>query len=192
MTLLTQRLVVACWIVLGAFWAIAATRGKKTLRIGPRWTGPGLRFGLLILVWLMIGIGISTGRLAPLRRLLLMHPPGFEVVGMALCVCGVALAIWARVHIGRNWGMPMSLREGHELVTTGPYAYVRHPIYSGMLLTMLGTALAIGAGWLIAFALFGAYFIWSARTEERDMTERFPETYPAYRQRTRMLIPFLL
>jgi len=192
MMVVTQRFVAVCWIVLGAFWVIAATRTKKTLRVGPRWAGPGLRLGLLVLVWIMVGIGVSTRRLAPFRRTLLMHPPGFEVVGMLLCVCGVALAIWARVYIGRNWGMPMSLREGHELVTTGPYAYVRHPIYSGVLLTMLGTALAIGAGWFIALGLCGAYFIWSARTEERDMTERFPETYPAYRRRTRMLIPYLL
>ena len=186
------RLVAGCWLVLGAVWVIAAGRAKKTLRAAPRWSGPAARFGLVVLVWILIGVGVSTQPLAPVRRVLLMRVPGLEVVGALLCVCGVAFAIWARVHIGRNWGMPMSLRQGHELVTTGPYAYVRHPIYSGILLTMLGTALAVGAGWLLGLLLFGAYFLWSARAEERDMAERFPATYPAYRQRTRRLIPFLL
>ncbi|MGH8300548.1 MAG: methyltransferase family protein, partial [Steroidobacteraceae bacterium] len=96
------------------------------------------------------------------------------------------------MNLGRNWGMPMSLRQGHELVTSGPYAYVRHPIYTGIMLAMIGSALAVGLLWLLLFALYFAYFLFSARTEEQMMLAQFPDTYPAYRRRTRMLIPFVL
>jgi len=113
------------------------------------------------------------------------------VMGVILCAAGIAFAIWARRHIGRNWGMPMSLQEDHELVTTGPYARVRHPIYSGMLLAMVGSMLAEGAGWLPPFLIFFVYFIYSAKTEEKLMVQQFPNEYPAYKERTKMLIPFV-
>jgi protein-S-isoprenylcysteine O-methyltransferase Ste14 len=88
--------------------------------------------------------------------------------------------------------MPMSLREGHELVTSGPYAYIRHPIYSGILLLTLGSAIAVNTAWLAPFVLFLLYFVRAARVEERDMTKQFPDVYPSYQRRTKMLIPFLL
>jgi protein-S-isoprenylcysteine O-methyltransferase Ste14 len=87
--------------------------------------------------------------------------------------------------------MPMSLREGHELVTSGPYAFVRHPIYTGLMLAVVGSALTESLTWLLVFPLYFAYFIISARTEEKMMLAQFPGTYPAYRRRTKMLIPFL-
>jgi protein-S-isoprenylcysteine O-methyltransferase Ste14 len=88
--------------------------------------------------------------------------------------------------------MPMTQKEEPELVTTGPYRFVRHPIYSGILCGLLGTALAINLYWLIAVAVAGAYFIYSARVEERNLMRTFPTQYPGYRARTKMLIPFVL
>jgi protein-S-isoprenylcysteine O-methyltransferase Ste14 len=88
--------------------------------------------------------------------------------------------------------MPMSRRENPELVTTGPYAFVRHPIYAGMLLSMLGSTIGESALWLVPLILFGAYFIHSARREEKRMLEQFPEQYPAYMERTKILLPFVL
>ena len=85
----------------------------------------------------------------------------------------------------------MSLRQGHELVTSGPYALVRHPIYTGIMLAMIGAAVTLSFLWLILFTLYFAYFIVSARTEEKMMLAQFPDTYPAYRRRTKMLIPFV-
>ncbi len=108
-----------------------------------------------------------------------------------MCLVGFGFAVWARIHIGRNWGMPMSLRQDHELVTSGPYAYIRHPIYTGIMLAMIGSVLAVGVLWLLLFVLYFVYFIISARTEERMMIAQFPDTYPAYRRRTKMLIPFV-
>ncbi len=178
-----------CWIVLMAYWLLAARSAKGTLRPAPRWSGPGARIALVAVVVAIAGLLHAHGRGQPILG---ERSAALEVLGMLLCATGVALAIWARVHIGRNWGMPMSLREGHELVTSGPYARVRHPIYSGVLLTMLGSALAVDAGWLVAFAVFGAYFYASARTEERDLCAQFPAAYPEYRRCTKRLIPFVL
>ena len=111
--------------------------------------------------------------------------------GLALFALGLWFAIWARVHIGRNWGMPMSRKDAPELVTGGPYRLVRHPIYSGILLAGVGTAIALNWLWIVPVVLAGVYFVYSASVEERYMTEQFPDTYPAYRRATKMLVPFI-
>jgi protein-S-isoprenylcysteine O-methyltransferase Ste14 len=95
------------------------------------------------------------------------------------------------LHIGRNWGTPMSQKDEPELVTSGPYHLVRHPIYSGVLLAGVGTAVALSWLWLIAIGLAGVYFVYSATVEERYLTEQFPDTYPVYRRSTKMLVPFI-
>ena len=112
-------------------------------------------------------------------------------IGVAACLAGFAFAVWARIELGRNWGMPMSLKEGHELVTAGPYAYVRHPIYGGILLAVLGSALAESPAWLVLLAIFSVYFLYSAKTEEGLMRTLFPGQYPDYVRKTKMLIPFV-
>lgn len=85
----------------------------------------------------------------------------------------------------------MSQKNDPELVTGGPYHLVRHPIYSGVLLAGVGTAVALSWLWLIAVALAGVYFVCSATGEERNMAERFPEIYPVYRGSTKMFVPFV-
>lgn len=85
----------------------------------------------------------------------------------------------------------MTEKNDPELVTTGPYRLVRHPIYAGILCAGVGTALALDWLWLVAVGLAGIYFVYSATVEERYMTERFPDAYPAYRRSTKMLVPFI-
>ena len=111
--------------------------------------------------------------------------------GLVLFAVGLGFAIWARVHIGRNWGTPMTSKDEPELVTTGPYRYVRHPIYSGILVAGARTAVALSWIRLIAVVLAGIYFLYSATVEERFLTEQFPDAYPAYKRATKMLVPFL-
>ena len=120
------------------------------------------------------------------------HELVLGVVGAVVFACGLLLAVWARIHLGRNWGMPMSQKDEPELVTDGPYRFVRHPIYTGILLGMVGTGLAISLWWLIACVLIGAYFLYSAHVEEGNLMQTFPTQYPPYRARTKMLIPFVL
>jgi protein-S-isoprenylcysteine O-methyltransferase Ste14 len=117
--------------------------------------------------------------------------PVLEGIGLALWIAGIALAVWARLYIGRNWGMPMTRREDPDLVTTGPYRFIRHPIYTGIILAMIGTALAISLFGLIVVAVIAAIFAYSASREEHFLAEEFPATFPDYKARTKMLIPFV-
>src|SRR5487761_1151273 len=112
-------------------------------------------------------------------------------IGLVLFALGLGFAIWGRLNIGRNWGTPMSRKDEPELVTSGPYRLVRHPIYSGILLAGLGTAVSLSWLWLIALALVGISFVYSATVEERYLTEQFPDTYPTYKRSTKMLVPLV-
>jgi len=112
-------------------------------------------------------------------------------IGLVLFALGLGFAIWARVHIGRNWGTPMTRKDEPELVTSGPYHLVRHPIYSGILVAGVGTAVALSWLWLTAVALAGVYFVYSATVEEHYLTGQFPDTYPVYKRSAKMFVPFI-
>jgi protein-S-isoprenylcysteine O-methyltransferase Ste14 len=181
------------WLALIAYWAIAAGSAKRSIG-GARawWREIGLSLVVLVLILLAwrISVFIHAWRnpwLHAVNTSLLLG-----LVGSAFCALGVGLAIAARVRLGQNWGMPMSRKENPELVSTGPYALVRHPIYAGILLAMLGSTIGQSIFWLQPLILFGIYFIYSARREEKLLTEQFPEQYPAYMYKTKMLVPFLL
>jgi len=178
MTLTT--VVFSIWAAFWIYWLIAAVTAKQSIRTS-RCRPPGL----VLIAGLVLVRLFHTGTLA-------VHSPILQIVGLILFACGLALAIWARIYLGRNWGMPMTQRAEPELVTSGPYRYVRHPIYSGLLLALLGTALATNLYFLIALVLVGFYFVYSATVEERTMTGSFPADYPSYKEHTKMLIPFVL
>jgi protein-S-isoprenylcysteine O-methyltransferase Ste14 len=113
--------------------------------------------------------------------------------GAVLVLAGVGFAIWARLVLGHNWsGLVMTVREGHQLVQTGPYAIVRHPIYTGLFAAILGTALTIGtlASWLAVVAGLAGILLRVA-VEERLMAAEFGAVHDAYRARTKKLIPFI-
>ena len=114
-------------------------------------------------------------------------------LGLALTAAGVAFAIWARFTLGRNWSGTVTIKEDHELIQHGPYRIVRHPIYTGILLAMLGTAIGYGRvpcliG--VAIAFFSLRFKWG--TEERFMTEQFGAKYTQYRREVKAVIPGIL
>lgn len=178
MTLTT--VVFSVWGVFWICWLVAAVGANQSVR-----TSRFRRPGLVVLVAVVLLRLFKTGALA-------VHSPILQVVGLILFASGLCLAVWARIYLGRNWGMPMTERAEPELVTSGPYRFVRHPIYSGLLLALLGTALATNLYWLIALAFLGAYFTYSATVEERLMTTSFPGEYASYRAHTKMLIPFVL
>jgi protein-S-isoprenylcysteine O-methyltransferase Ste14 len=117
----------------------------------------------------------------------------FYWIGLVMLATGLALAVWARRHLGRNWSGIVTVKQDHELIRSGPYGLARHPIYTGLLLAILGTAVAIGE-WrgLIAFALITAAFVLKFKTEERFMSETFGEQYARYRAEVRSLIPFVI
>lgn len=174
------------WVAFWLYWLAAATSSKRQLPQTRSFTGVGIRIGIVVLVLFLLRTRVLRNNAGTLDS------PLVQGIGLALFVVGLGLAVWARLYLGRNWGMPMSEKEDPELVTSGPYRYVRHPIYSGIILAMIGSGLAIGLYWLIAAPATGAYFIYSATVEERNMSRQFPSTYPAYRRSTKMLIPLVL
>jgi protein-S-isoprenylcysteine O-methyltransferase Ste14 len=178
-----KTFIFAVWAAFWLYWLISAF-GVKERSSGPRRIRP---VALLILL-----VGGSAIRLLGDTSGLAVHRPVLQAVGVVAFLAGLGLAVWARVHLGRNWGMPMTEKAEPELVTSGPYRFVRHPIYSGILLAMLGTALATNLYFLLAVGLALAYFVYSATVEERILTASFPDAYPRYRAHTKMLIPFVL
>jgi protein-S-isoprenylcysteine O-methyltransferase Ste14 len=176
-----NSLIVVGWVLFWIYWLISAVGAKE----GSRTTRARLPRMLIVVLVVVLSRIFRAGELA-------VHSPILQAVGTILFVCGLGLAVWARIRLGRNWGMPMTQKDDPELVTSGPYQFVRHPIYSGILLALLGTSLATEVYLLIAAGVMGAYFIYSASVEEKLMTSLFPNTYPSYRAKTKMLIPFVL
>jgi protein-S-isoprenylcysteine O-methyltransferase Ste14 len=176
-----QTAIGSAWIVFWIYWLVAAV-GAKAARGGTRHVplrgSPALAIVLLFSVF-------RGGSLS-------VHSPVLGVIGVVVFASGIALAIWARVHLGRNWGMPTTQKADPELVTSGPYRFVRHPIYSGLLTGVLGTALATNVVGLLVVGVLGAYFYYAASVEEKNLTATFPTAYPEYRARTKMLIPFIV
>jgi protein-S-isoprenylcysteine O-methyltransferase Ste14 len=171
------------WAAFWLYWLVAAFSMKRGRVLWSRELR--IRAVLAVVVILLIRFGAFRGHG-------LHTDPWRAGIGLVLFAVGLGFAIWARRHIGRNWGTPMTQKSEPELVTSGPYHLVRHPIYSGILAAGIGTAAALSWQWLIAVALAGVYFLYSATVEERYMTDRFPDDYPVYKRSTKMLVPFIL
>jgi protein-S-isoprenylcysteine O-methyltransferase Ste14 len=171
------------WAAFWLYWLVAALSVKRGRVLWSRELG--IRAVIVVAVILLVRSGTF-------RNHGLNTDPWRAALGLVLFALGLGFAIWARVHIGRNWGTPMAQKDDPELVTSGPYHLVRHPIYSGILVAGVGTAVALSWTWLIAVVVAGIYFVYSATVEERFMTQQFPDTYPQYRRSTKMLVPFVL
>ncbi|PYV65700.1 MAG: hypothetical protein DMG95_01005 [Acidobacteria bacterium] len=115
-----------------------------------------------------------------------------QATAILLTAAGIALAIWARFYIGQNWSGTVTIKVGHTLIRTGPYRWVRHPIYSGILLAMIGTALARGKPiGVLAIVLFWFGFWFKSRLEEQFMRKTFGQEYDEYARSTGALVPKL-
>ena len=176
-----NALVLACWILWAAVWAVGwvagAMRGPRTVRSTSGWS-----------LWLGLAV-YAMLRYLPYRPMVLL--PWLAPVGAVLLIAGTAFTLWARWVLGGMWSSAPGVKAGHELRTTGPYALTRHPIYTGMLAMLLGTALIDGGVTLAVFAAVCVYMVFKMREEERLMAETFGEQYTAYRRRTPQVIPGL-
>ena len=180
----------ALWLSWVAYWWAASRNVKNTLRR----ESPASR--LSHMVPLAIAVLLFSVRRAPIdflgeRFLPLAEWPFW--LGALLTAGGLLFTVWARLQLGRNWSGTVTIKEGHDLVASGPYALVRHPIYTGLLLAFLGSALALGE-WrgALAFALAAGALWRKLRLEERWMRQQFADAYEAYSQRVAALIPFVL
>ncbi|MGO9650212.1 MAG: methyltransferase family protein [Terriglobales bacterium] len=182
----TGIFILACWVALVVYWNISA-RSVKTpaepqnfaarLARMPVWLG----FVLFVAAWVH-----------PFGPVAMRRTGSSDSVAVAICALGLFVAIWSRKVLGAEWSRDVELKQGHKLVESGPYRFVRHPIYTGHLLMGLGTAVA--AGLLVAFvglASFAAGFWIKLNQEERLLQRGFPDEYPAYKARVKALIPYV-
>ncbi len=189
MPISTKHVVVSVWIVVGTVWLVGALAAKRTVRT----QSPLLRLIQLALGIAAVVIGF-TGRFefGWLMWPVIPSTPAIMDAGLLLLIVGAAFAIWARLYLGGNWSGNVTVKEGHQLVRRGPYAVVRHPIYSGLTMAFLGTVVvAREARGFVALALLLVMQGSKIHMEERLMIEQFDGEYLEYRQQTKRLIPLI-
>jgi len=183
-----MRLIGWLWWGWGLYWLLSALRNKATQR------RESLASRLAHVLPLALGGALVASPLAPSSALTWrLWPPSFAThwIGVALVIAGLVFAIWARVHLGGNWSGTVTIKQGHELIRSGPYAYVRHPIYTGLVTALLGTTVASGTVHAaIGLAIIVASFVRKLGTEEDFMRETFPGEYQRYSAEVPALIPF--
>lgn len=184
-----RYLIPAMWIAWGAYWWAMSRDVKATLR------RESLRSRLLHLVPLAVAVGLlwhPNVQLPWLGMRILPRAAWTFWTGAALTLAGLLFTVSARMYLGRNWSAVVTVKLNHELVMTGPYGVVRHPIYSGLLLAFVGSAIASGElGGVVALAMVILALWRKLRIEERWMREQFGQEYVAYSRRVAALIPFL-
>jgi protein-S-isoprenylcysteine O-methyltransferase len=177
-------------MIVGIVWAIGAVITKRTTRI----EAAGSRVVQIVLFTAAFFLLFSArARLGPLAWRFVPESAGSAYAGLALTIAGAAFAVWARVFLGGNWSSSVTIKENHTLVRTGPYSVVRHPIYSGFLLAVTGTAIAAGeARSFLALVLIFVAFRLKLQVEEGFMIEQFGAEYEEYAHHVKALIPFVL
>ena len=186
--MLSGQLISVCWFVFLFYWIANARFVKPAAEV----QSVGSRLANRIPVWIGIVLLFFVGRhragvfVAP-------HTPLIRSLGVAIAVLGLAAAIWARRTLADNWSGNVVFKKEHKLIEQGPYRYVRHPIYTGILLMCLGTAIESGRPAAFAGVLFFLVGFWfKLQQEEKLMLRHFPQEYAAYKARVKALVPFVI
>jgi protein-S-isoprenylcysteine O-methyltransferase len=185
-----KNIIGVCWGIFCVVWVLAAIFAKRTVYR----QGGAERFrylGIIIIGWYLLFRGNRFPY--PFNVHVIPQTDALQVISSILCIWGLALCLWARAVLGRNWSGTVTLKENHELIVRGPYRLVRHPIYTGLSAMLLATAIQQGhiAGLIGLVLTFVSFWIKSS-FEEELMLSQFPDQYPAYRERVKRIIPFLL
>jgi protein-S-isoprenylcysteine O-methyltransferase Ste14 len=183
-----RQLIAVLWLAWGLYWIVSALNNKATMR------RESLASRLAYVVPLLVGGVLIAWRTVPWAWLAArLWPRSLTAywVGVALIAAGLAFSVWARVHLGRNWSGSVTVKEGHELIRSGPYACVRHPIYTGLIAALLGTAItAATVGAALGLGVITFSFLRKLRGEEAFMRETFPGEYQRYSAEVPALVPF--
>jgi protein-S-isoprenylcysteine O-methyltransferase Ste14 len=189
MPLHVKTLILYLWLALGAIWIVGAFTAKPAVRR----ESAGSRLRVTALGALAVVIGFTRYfQFGWLARPFVPTTPAVDYAGLALVFAGIGFAVWARFYLGGNWSGIVTVKKDHILVRRGPYAIVRHPIYSGLLLAILGSVVVYRElRGLVAAGLLLVMLRLKSRTEERFMTEKFGLEYRQYQQQVKALIPFI-
>lgn len=176
------------WVAFWLSWLILAYKTRSPVKIRRSGWFPLLPL-LVVIVWIVL-VSVFPDllyvRIVPEDVII-------GVAGIAITLAGLGLTIWARLHLGTNWSGQTVIRVRHTLVRTGPYRFVRNPIYTGLLVAFGGTALVIGEAWaFVVLFIFLVSFLARIRAEEKVLVEEFGESYIKYKKEVKALIPFLL
>jgi protein-S-isoprenylcysteine O-methyltransferase Ste14 len=177
------------WMALVLVWVVSALRTKRTIQ------RQSSVLQLLYTAILLVGVYLIFAKQSGIpwldRQLFLMSVP-IALLGLVTVLTGVVFSVWARVMLGGNWSNSVTVKEDHTLVRWGPYRVVRHPIYSGILLGMIGSALQRGEmRSFVGVMICGLSFWLKTRAEEHFMVQRFGEEYLQYCHQVRALVPFI-
>ena len=182
-------IVATCWLVFVLYWNVSALRMRAPKRVVP-WTFTVPNTALLyagFILALMRGFDVE-----PLATRVAPSADGFRIAATLLVVAGLAFAVWSRIALGANWSATVRIHADQRVVRTGPYALVAHPIYTGISLALLGSALVGGTlGGMLGVVLVVVSFWMKARMEERFLQDEFGAAYAEYRRGVKFLIPFV-
>lgn len=183
-----KNIILIPWLVIGVVWLVGALATKRTARS----QSLGSRLLHIAIGEVAIVVGFIPVRLGSLDHVFLPNSPVVNYLGFFLAVAGAGVAIWARIYLGGNWSGLATVKEHHTLVTRGPYGLVRHPIYSGFLLAVLGTVIYLRElRGLAGLGLILMLFVLKMRIEEKFMVQEFGSQYADYRRRVKALIPLV-
>jgi protein-S-isoprenylcysteine O-methyltransferase len=190
MSLLLSTWIHVPWVCLLLVWVIAALSTKRTVRA----EAASSRVGHILTFAAAFALLFSpTVRVGPLAWRIVPLSESVGMGGLILTIVGIAFAIWARFYLGGNWSAIVAIKQQHRLIQSGPYAIVRHPIYTGLVLGALGTALVVGEfGAFLAVVIVFAGWQAKAAQEESFLRTEFGDAYLRYQQHVKMMIPFVL
>lgn len=194
MVTIPDSIIIGCWIIYLAYFFLAwrfisAQRVKATVKRQSWSSTLAYRIPVALGCLLLLNPGLPPS----LNLVLTPHADWARVIGVMICGFGLFVTIWARRTLAGNWSSDVTFKQGHELVKAGPYHFVRHPIYSGILLMCIGSAVAVArlCGWL-GVVLVGVGFWIKLKQEESLMLQHFPNEYPVYRKQVKALVPFVI
>jgi len=180
------------WSAFGLYWFAAAARGRSPSGSAHQTGEPHffrvVRLSILaatfaLLFWHRSAIGFLGRRFIP-------DFPALDYAGFIAILIGLGIATWARIHLGTNWSGVVTLKEGHELIRTGPYRNIRHPIYTGILIAFFGNILQLGqVRGLITLAIIWLSFYIKARREESFLRQEFGPKFDEHIRHTGMFLP---
>jgi len=183
------EIVALCFAIFLVYWIIAAFGTKRTAERPDRWMNWLMRGALVFLIMALSSRPIDGAN----NRVLWTYRPMIGIIAVLVTATGLTIVVWARATLAGNWSADVVLKENHELIVRGPYRYVRHPIYSGLILMAVGSVMVWGTT-AAAVVLIGVpIMLWvKLSREERLLTRHFPEAYPRYKSRVKALIPFII